>query len=61
MLNFNEGGRKIKIYAITLGVLLTPIAVISATEWRGYSAIGGEYLLVPLLLLIAQVIEEVIK
>ncbi len=50
-----------KLYAVILGTLLTPVAVISATEARGYSAIGGEYLLVPLFLLIAQIIEEVKK
>ncbi len=50
-----------KIFAIILGILLTPFAVLSATEARGYNAIGGEYLLVPLFLLIAYLIEEVKK
>ncbi|MBT9137149.1 MAG: hypothetical protein DDT34_02236 [Firmicutes bacterium] len=48
-----------KMYAVILGLLLTPIAVTSATNARGYNAIGGEYLLAPLFLLIAQIIEEV--
>ncbi len=47
-----------KIIAVILGVLLTPVAVISATNARGYNAVGGEYLLVPLFLLVAYLIEE---
>ncbi|MBT9142319.1 MAG: hypothetical protein DDT29_00713 [Dehalococcoidia bacterium] len=48
----------LKIYTILFGIILAPIAIIYTTETRGYNAIGGEYLLIPLFLLIAQVVKE---
>lgn len=43
--------------AIIIGLALTPIAVQSAYTARGYYAVGGEWLILPLSLAIATLIE----
>lgn len=43
--------------AIILGLAATPIAVQSAYAARGYFAVGGEWLVLPLSLVIATLIE----
>jgi len=43
--------------AIILGLAATPIAVQSAYVARGYYAVGGEWLILPLSLVIATLIE----
>ena len=43
--------------AIIIGLALTPIAVQSAYTARGYYAVGGEWLVLPLSLAIATLIE----
>lgn len=48
---------RIHVAGIVLGLVLTPAAIEYATIHRGYGgAIGGEYLLVPLFLVIAQLV-----
>lgn len=47
----NKGNRKYLI-AIIIGVLLTPTAVSEAFAERQYKAMGGEWLLIPLALLV---------
>lgn len=47
------------IMAFGIGLVLTPIAIRSAYAARGYFDIGGEYLVLPLALLIAALINEV--
>lgn len=39
------------IFKIGLGLVITTEAHIKATESRGYNAIGGEFLIVPLIIL----------
>ncbi len=56
-----QGGEKVKIYAVILGAALTPFAIQSAAEIRGYDAVGGEYLLMPLFLLIACLIAREVR
>lgn len=46
------------ILAILIGLILTPIAIITAYKTRGYFAIGSEYLIIPLLLGMAQMYIE---
>lgn len=50
-------------YFITaiLGAILTPFAHKAATAQRGYFAIGGEFLIIPLLILIVFIGEQIIK
>ena len=43
--------------AIIIGLALTPIAVQSAYAARGYFAVGGEWLILPLSLVIATLFE----
>lgn len=43
--------------AIIIGLALTPIAVQSAYTARGYYAVGGEWLVLPLSLAIATLVE----
>jgi hypothetical protein len=38
--------------------MLTPVAIRSAYAARGYFAIGGEYFIIPLMLLVAMLIDE---
>lgn len=52
------------IVAIAAGAVLTPAAIRAATLQRGYKAIGGEFLIIPLLALAVhfiQCISETIK
>lgn len=51
------------LYAIAggIGLILTPAAIHSAYIQRGYFAIGGEYLVLPLALLLATVVDETMK
>ncbi len=51
-------GRLHYIIAIAVGVLLTPISMSTAYENRGYFAIGGECLIIPLLLFITLFIDS---
>jgi len=44
--------------AIIIGGLLTPIAHEIETARRGYNAIGGEFLIIPLLLIVAVLIDQ---
>lgn len=47
------------IAAVLTGAILTPFAIQAAAEFRGYSgAVGGEFLLIPLFLLIVQLGKE---
>lgn len=39
--------------ALLLGMLITPTAIKYAGEQRGYLAFGGEFLIIPLFLLLA--------
>lgn len=41
-----------------IGAILTPIAHNAATAQRGYGAIGGEFLIVPLLMIMLLAIDE---
>jgi len=47
------------IVAIAAGAVLTPAAIRTATLQRGYKAIGGEYLIIPLAILIVFFVQEV--
>lgn len=47
------------IVAGGIGLVLTPFAIHSAYVSRGYFAIGGEYLVLPLALLIAWLVDSV--
>ena len=44
--------KKLYVIAIILGAILTPMAHKAATSYRGYTAIGGEILLIPLFMLL---------
>jgi hypothetical protein len=46
------------VIAFGVGLILTPVAIRSAYTARGYFAIGGEYLVLPLALLVAGLINE---
>lgn len=50
--------KKLYWIAIMMGVVLTPYAHKMATKNRGYSATGGEVLLIPFFLLVAMLIEQ---
>jgi hypothetical protein len=39
--------------------MLTPVAIRSAYAARGYFAIGGEYFIIPLVLMVAMLINEI--
>nr|PZN08436.1 MAG: hypothetical protein DIU64_10520 [Caldicoprobacter oshimai] len=45
--------------AVAAGVVLTPAAIRTATLQRGYVAVGGEYLIIPLAILIVFFVQEV--
>ena len=47
----------IHLIAIVIGLAMTPVAVQSAYVARGYYAVGGEWLILPLSLAIATLIE----
>lgn len=53
--------RKFYILAAFLGAALTPSAVNAAYEFRGYQAVGSEYLLIPLFVLIVALIEGAVS
>lgn len=53
--------RAIEITIFVGSIILTPIAIIYANKIRGYHALGGEYLLPILGLLIIMIIEEIYK
>jgi stage V sporulation protein SpoVS len=46
------------VIAFGVGLILTPVAIRSAYAARGYFAVGGEYLVLPLALLTAMLIDE---
>ncbi len=46
------------VIAFGIGLVLTPIAIRAAYAARRYFAVGGEYFLIPLALLIAVLIDE---
>ena len=48
---------RLHLIAIVIGLALTPIAVQSAYVARGYYAVGGEWLVLPLSLAIATLVE----
>ncbi|AEE98049.1 hypothetical protein [Mahella australiensis] len=47
------------IVALGIGLVLMPFAIHSAYEARGYFAIGGEWLVLPLALLVTGLIDSV--
>jgi len=47
----------IHVVAIIVGLVMTPLALQSAYAARGYFAVGGEWLVLPLCLAIATLIE----
>lgn len=49
------------LYAIagSMGLVLTPVAIRSAYIQRGYFAVGGEWLVLPLVLMVAMLINEI--
>lgn len=47
------------IAVVAVGAVLTPAAIRTATLQRGYKAIGGEYLIIPLSILIVFFAQEV--
>lgn len=47
------------IVAVAAGAILTPVAIRTAELQRGYKAIGGEYLIIPLLVLVVYTVQEV--
>ncbi|EMT38193.1 hypothetical protein TthWC1_2280 [Thermoanaerobacter thermohydrosulfuricus WC1] len=53
--------RKYGVYiiAVAAGAAITPAAIRTATLQRGYKAIGGEYLIIPLAVLIVYLVQEV--
>jgi len=48
---------RLHLIAIIIGLAMTPVAVQSAYVARGYYAVGGEWLILPLSLAIATLIE----
>jgi hypothetical protein len=64
----DKGGVKMRrwlnkhwLYAIagSMGLVLTPVAIRSAYIQRGYFAVGGEWLVLPLVLMVAMLINEI--
>ena len=53
--------RTIEIVILIGSIILTPIAIIYANKARGYHALGGEYLIPIVGLLIVIIIEEIYK
>lgn len=51
----------IYIVAVLLAIACTPTAIELATRERGYGAVGGEYMLIPLALLVAYFIKNIAK
>lgn len=50
--------KKVYWFLATIGIILTPLAHKFETARRGYGAIGGEFLIIPLLVLVALLIEQ---
>jgi hypothetical protein len=48
-------------WLIIAGLVLTAISVRTAYEQRGYWAIGGEYLVLPILLLMEDLLREAVS
>lgn len=53
--------RKIYWFLIAIGLILTPMAHKFETSRRGYAAIGGEFLIIPFLALVALLIKQMYK
>ncbi len=51
--------RILEITIILTIIILTPILIVYANKIRGYEAIGGEYLIPILSLIVIQVIEDI--
>lgn len=51
--------RILELLVIIATIILTPMAIKYATEVRGYDAVGGEYLIPLLALLIIMIIESI--
>lgn len=52
--------RLVKYFLLAIiGSILTPLAHEIATSQRGYGAIGGEFLIIPLILIAALAVEQV--
>ena len=51
----------IHVVAIIVGLAMTPIALQSAYAARGYFAVGGEWLVLPLCLVVATVVTGTIN
>ena len=49
----------IHVVAIIVGLVMTPLALQSAYAARGYFAVGGEWLVLPLSLSIATLVEGI--
>lgn len=47
------------IVAFGVGLMLTPMSIRAAYIQRGYFAIGGEYLIIPFMLLVTMLIDEI--
>ncbi len=47
------------VTAFGVGLMLTPFAIRAAYAARGYFAVGGEYLVLPIALLIAGLIDSI--
>lgn len=52
--------KKIYWIAILLGIILTPIAHKFETTKRGYAAIGGEFFIIPFLLILVIMLEQIV-
>ncbi|WP_213996432.1 hypothetical protein [Tepidanaerobacter syntrophicus] len=53
--------KKLYTIAFIVGTVFTPLAIHSAYIQRGYFAIGGEYLIIPFMLIMARLVEAIIK
>lgn len=51
--------RVLEMTIVIATLILTPIAIVYASKIRGYDAIGGEYLIPIIVLLLIQVIEDI--
>lgn len=52
--------KKLYTIAFIVGTVFTPLAIHSAYIQRGYFAIGGEYLIIPFMLLLTNLINSLI-
>lgn len=51
--------KRIYWLAVIAGIILTPLLHEVATKQRGYTATGGEFLIIPLFLLIALLADQI--